>query len=185
MPTREKPGRGHDPPPVPEQEADVEEMDWNEFAARLARRLARMSKHQHLVLIARPLPPYDGPPLDPNHYVQFADRGEDGLLGEAVSNRYLTGAARVDWQAENRLLELGWQLPGTGTWWPRWDPSNYWHTWEPPVPTGEAARFAVATLREIYWVERPADLLYRAGHPDGRRFLWPDLGLEPEREGAG
>jgi hypothetical protein len=162
----------------------VSETDWNEFAARLARRLARMSKRQHLVLMLRPFPPYDGPSMDPNHYVQFAHGGEDGLLAEAVSNRYLTGVATLDAHAERRLIELGWQPPGTGTWGPRWDASNYWRIWEPPVPTGEAAMLAVVTFEEVYWAERPSDLVYRAGHPEGRPFSWPDLGLEPGGEGA-
>jgi T3SS (YopN, CesT) and YbjN peptide-binding chaperone 3 len=157
-------------------------VDWSELADRVASRLARMEKWQHLVLMSKPFPPYDGPAFDPNYYVQFACGGEEGLLAEAVSNRFLTGPARLTVQAEARLIEMGWHRPDTGTWGPLWDPCNYWRIWEPPVPTHEAASVALSTLQDTYRVERPFDLCYRAGHPDGRRFLWTDLGLDPEVE---
>jgi hypothetical protein len=35
----------------------------------------------------------------------FAHGGDDGLLAEAVSNRYLRGAARLDERAESRLRQ--------------------------------------------------------------------------------
>ncbi len=162
----------------------MSDTDWNEFTGRLVRRLGLMANGQHLVLIVRPFPPYDGPSVDPNHYVQLAWSDRDGLLAEAVSNRYLAGPAGLDERQKRRLLELGWNPPGTGSWGPNWDPSNYWRLWEQPASTREAASLAVVTLQEIYWAERSSDLVYRAGHPDGHRYSWPDLGLEPEREGA-
>jgi hypothetical protein len=151
-------------------------MRWEDLVRRVTARLTLMKKGQYLILIVRSLG-FDGPPLDPNHYAQFAHGGEDGLLAEAVSNRFLADEARLDAGQELRLLESGWKPPeidGTH----RSRHPNYYRTWNAPVPFDEAANLAVTTLRGIYWASEPADLVYKAFNREGDRFVWNDLGLD-------
>jgi hypothetical protein len=149
-------------------------MEWEQFARRVGGGLSRMKRRQYLILIVRPFG-FDGPPVDPNHYVQFALGGKDGLLAEAVSNCFLRGGAMLSAGQELRLRELGWKAPETHP--SRRDCENHYRIWDPPVPFEEVADLAVVTFQEIYWAEQPSDLRYKAFDRAGNRFVLNDLGL--------
>jgi hypothetical protein len=153
-------------------------MEWEQLARRVGAQLSRMKRRQYLILIVRPFE-FDGPPVDPNHYVQFAREGKGGLLAEAVSNCFLTGGAMLDAGQELRLHELGWKSPETHP--SRRDRENYYRIWDPPVPFEEVADLAVMTFGEIYWAEEPSDLRYKAFDRAGNRFVLNDLGLALDR----
>ena len=66
------------------------ELSWDDLEARLVAALERMALDQYLILSTRPAG--DDESL---YFVQFAQGGRAGFLAEAVSNRYLAGAAQL------------------------------------------------------------------------------------------
>jgi hypothetical protein len=107
------------------------------------------------------------------YYVQFA-AGVDGPRAEAVSNKFLEGWKRLDAIAEARLRRIGWRPPtdiGDG-------PVNWWRQFDDPVPVGDVADLAVATLVKAYDVPRPSRLVYRAFSRQGEEILLPGLGVD-------
>ncbi len=148
------------------------DLTWEDFEARVAASLERMALDQFLILSTRPLG--DDESL---YFVQFAQGGRAGFLAEAVSNRYLTGAAQLAPGQEEAMARLGWQFPDHHA----TKPENFSRQWPMPVPFAEVAALAVRTLREVYRVERPADLVYRRFTRDGHDFAEPGLGIDAER----
>ena len=148
---------------------DTGRLDWPDFEGRLAASLLGLPMRSYLILERT----IEGQ----SHFVQFA-REEAGLLEEAVSNLYLTGAAALPAGSDEVLLALGWERPipsdkNRRNWRRRW-PAE-----EPvPVPAAAAAALAVRTLREVYGIASPSDLRYKRFHRDGADLPDPGLGIE-------
>ena len=148
------------------------ELTWEDFEARLAAALERMALDQFLILSTRPAG--DDESL---YFVQFAQGGRAGFLVEAVSNRYLMGTAQLSPAREDAMGALGWQFPDQRA----TKPENFSRQWPMPAPFADVARLAIRTLREVYGVERPADLVYRRFARGGHDFAEPGLGIDAER----
>jgi hypothetical protein len=170
-PARE--GRRRDPKPI----VGSTDAEWVRFRAALALSLAQLDVDQFLILEARRHPAY---------YVQFLQSGPAGVRGETVSNHFLKDFERLSSEDEGKLRELGWHPPaddaGDGT--DRPDavsedgaPLNWHRAWTLPVPYGELARLAVATLRQVHEVSMPAYLAYNAFHRSGAPIILPNLGI--------
>ena len=147
-------------------------LPWEDFEARVAASLERMALDQYFILSTRPR--RDDESL---YFVQFAQGGRAGFLAEAVSNRHLMGAAQLAPGQEEAMAALGWQFPDHHA----TKPENFSRQWPMPVPFADVAALAVRTLREVYGVERPADLVYRRFSRDGHDFAEPGLGIDAER----
>ena len=148
------------------------ELSWEDFEARLTAALERMTLDQYLILSTRPAGP-DGC----LYFVQFAQGGRAGFLAEAVSNRYLAGASQLSPAHEEAMADLGWQFPDPHA----SKPENFSRQWPMPAPFPEAARLAIGTLRQVYGVGRPADLVYGRFTREGHDFAEPGLGIDAER----
>ena len=147
-------------------------LSWDDFEARLVAALERMALDQYLILSSRPAG--DDESL---YYVQFAQGDRAGFRAEAVSNRYLTGAAQLSPAQEDAMAALGWQFPDPHA----TKPENFSRQWPMPAPFAEAARLAVRTLREVFGVGRPAELVYRRFTREGHDFAEPGLGIDAKR----
>jgi hypothetical protein len=147
-------------------------LSWDDFETRLAAALERMALDQYLILSTRPAG--DDESL---YYVQFAQGCRAGFRAEAVSNRYLMGAAQLSSAQEDAMAALGWQFPDQHA----TKPENFSRQWPMPAPFGEAARLAIRTLRQVYGVGQPADLVYRRFTRDGHDSAEPGLGIDAER----
>jgi hypothetical protein len=75
------------------------------------------------------------------------------------------------------MAALGWQFPDHHA----TKPENFSRQWPMPAPFAEAARLAIGTLRQVYGVGRPADLVYRRFTREGHDFAEPGLGIDAER----
>ena len=106
-------------------------LSWDDFETRLTAALERMALDQFLILTKRPAG-NDGS----LYFVQFAQGDRAGFLAEAVSNRYLTGAAQLSPAQEDAMAALGWQFPDHHA----TNPENFSRQWPMPAPFPEAAR---------------------------------------------
>ena len=147
-------------------------LSWDDFEARLVAALERMALDQYLILSTRPAGNDES-----LYYVQFAQGDRAGFRAEAVSNRYLTGAAQLSPAQEDAMAALGWQFPDPHA----TKPENFSRQWPMPAPFAEAARLAIGTLRQVYGVGRPADLDYRRFTREGHDFAEPGLGIDAKR----
>jgi len=147
-------------------------LSWDDFEARLVAALERMALDQYLILSTRPAGNDES-----LYYVQFAQGDRAGFRAEAVSNRYLTGAAQLSPAQEDAMAVLGWQFPDYHA----TKPENFSRQWPMPAPFAEAARLAIGTLRQVYGVGRPADLDYRRFTREGHDFAEPGLGIDAKR----
>lgn len=131
---------------------------WEDFEGRLSTMLASLEDDEFLILAVK------DERAHPGAYVQFAGGGPGGLLAEAVSDDYLVTLPLSETQRAD-LVGFGWTAPpGDPA-----APANYRRTWDAPVPVDEVARLTVRTLRRVYGVRSPHDLMYRrfsAGEPD-------------------
>lgn len=143
---------------------------WDEFEGRLAASLGRMAAGQFLILSSRP------DDDDTIYYVQFAQGGRAGFRAEAVGNTFLNGGGQLTPDQEERIAALAWQFPDPAT----KRSENFSREWPMPVPFVEVARLAIRTLREVYGVGEPADLVYRRFARGGREIADPHLGIAPE-----
>jgi hypothetical protein len=75
------------------------------------------------------------------------------------------------------MAALGWQFPDHHA----TKPENFSRQWPMPAPFPEAARLAIRTLRQVYGVGRPDDLVYRRFTREGHDFAEPGLGIDAER----
>ncbi|GAA2413709.1 hypothetical protein GCM10010191_24360 [Actinomadura vinacea] len=153
-------------------------MDWNDFAKRLTIELLRLPVRSFLIVQAT-----GGLP-----YVQVL-REWNALEAEAVGSAFLPRALSPS--QERRLTVLGWEPPEDP------DTQNWW-SWVPLVDrsgrpvSDQAERCAglagrmVAAFREVYGTDSPLDLVYQAGHNDGRALALPGLGIPRDAlEGEG
>jgi hypothetical protein len=154
---------------TPAERVDEDDMSWEQFEGRLSAVLGRMAAGSFLILSSRA----DGEIV---YYVQFAQGGRGGFRAEAESNNFLAGRWSLSPAQEEQLAQLGWQCPMPGD-----SDLNFMRQWPTPAPYAEIARLAVRSLREVYGIERPAELVYRRFAKVGSDFAEPGLGLKPER----
>ena len=152
------------------------ELSWADFEARLARVLGRMAPDSFLLLLVNR--------EDCNYFVQFAQGGEEGFRAEAVGNAYLRGRWVLAPAKEQRLAELGWVRPVQQAQVAPEESRNFFHEWPAPPPYEEIAGLAVRSLREVYEVDRPDELLYRRFAMSGPDFAEPMLGISAEKPHA-
>jgi hypothetical protein len=145
------------------------DLTWEDFEDRLTAVLGRMAARSYLILSTPP----DG---EHSYYVQFAQGGRGGFRAEAESNNFLAGRWALSPAQEEQLAQLGWQCPTPGD-----SDLNFMRQWPVPAPYADIARLAVRSLREVYGIAQPADLVYRRFAKGAHDFAEPELGIEPER----
>jgi hypothetical protein len=154
---------------TPAERVDEDDMSWEQFEDRLAAVLGRMAAGSFLILSSLA----DDEIL---YYVQFAQGGRGGFRAEAESNNFLAGRWALSPAQEEQLAGLGWQCPTPGN-----TDLNFMRQWPTPAPYAEIARLAVRSLREVYGLEQPSELVYRRFAKRGPDFAEPELGIQPER----
>jgi hypothetical protein len=154
---------------TPAERVDEDDMSWENFEGRLSAVLGRMAAGSFLILSSR---------ADDEivYYVQFAQGGRGGFRAEAESNNFLAGRWALSPAQEEQLAGLGWQCPMPGD-----SDLNFMRQWPTPAPYAEIASLAVRSLREVYGIERPSELVYRRFAKRGPDFAEPELGIQPER----
>jgi hypothetical protein len=154
---------------TPAERVGGDDMSWEQFEGRLAAVLGRMAAGSYLILSSR---------ADDEivYYVQFAQGGRGGFRAEAESNNFLAGRWALSPTQEEQLAGLGWQCPMPGD-----SDLNFMRQWPTPAPYAEVASLAVQSLREVYGIERPSELVYRRFAKHGPDFAEPELGIQPER----
>ena len=146
---------------------------WNTFETRLAESLRALEEGQALIL-SHPKTHY---------FIQFAQTG--ALRTEAVSNHYIAPRRKLGPGQELRLIELGWQAPTHA---PEADDAmpdgspNWFQDLEAPVDWATVARMAGLTLREVYQVRSPRDLVYSGFEPGAGALVIPTLGITREKK---
>jgi hypothetical protein len=148
---------------------------WPAFEKKLAETLAALEEDQYLVVSAK----------RGWAYVQFAAQGAYGLRAECMSNNYLDAAHPLGARQIARLERMGWSAP-TGTLEEvlkkrrnRGSP-NFFRDFARPVPCADAARMAVRALTEVFAIQHPGYLVYKAFDKKERTILVPTLGLKRE-----
>jgi Putative bacterial sensory transduction regulator len=154
---------------TPAERVTEDDMSWEQFGGRLAAVLGRMAAGSYLILSSR---------ADDEivYYVQFAQGGRGGFRAEAESNNFLAGRWALSPAQEEQLAGLGWQCPMPGD-----SDLNFMRQWPTPAPYAEIASLALRSLREVYGIERPSELVYRRFAKGGRDFAEPELGIAAER----
>jgi hypothetical protein len=147
----------------------VRALTWDALEERLAAVLRRMAVDTFLILSTSGAD-------DSAYYVQFAQGGRPGFRAEAVSNSFLAGARALSPAQEELLGRLGWQWPSGGDAGDR----NFSRQWPQRAPFRDVARLAVRTLRDVYGIRGPDDLVYRRFDDTGRDFPVPELGIRAE-----
>lgn len=142
--------------------------DWSAFAGKLAASLEQLEEHQYLVVSLR---------RSPDHYVQFAQGGVDGLRAETASNAILGPDEQLDDHEEDELRTLGWRDPDPDR---KGGSPNYYFDWSPPVPYTEVVSLAVRTFNTVLSVSHPRQLTYRAFGQGGTEIIIPTLGIPRE-----
>jgi|ERR1035437_321866 hypothetical protein len=153
---------------APAESVDEDEMSWEQFEGRITAVLGRMAAGSYLILSSRA----DGEIV---YYVQFAQDGREGFRAEAESNNFLAGRWALSPAQEEQLAGLGWQCPMPGD-----SDLNFMRQWPAPAPYAEIACLAVRSLREVYGIERPSELVYKRFAKRGPAFAEPELGIQPE-----
>jgi hypothetical protein len=93
-----------------------------------------------------------------NYFVQFAaGGGVPGMRAEAVSNFYLDEPDQLTAADCERLREFGWNPPTDNE-------TNFHIDVAAPVPCSWLAALSVKTLREVYRISGPEELIYQAGN---------------------
>jgi hypothetical protein len=153
---------------TPAERGDEDDMSWEQFEGRLAAVLGRMAARSYLILSSR---------ADDEivYYVQFAQGGRGGFRAEAESNNFLSGRWALSPAQEEQLAGLSWQCPTPGD-----SDLNFMRQWPNPAPYAEIASLAVRSLREVYGIERPSELVYRRFAKRGPDFAEPELGIQRE-----
>jgi hypothetical protein len=158
---------------------------WPTLTHRLADVLTDINDGDFLIISRR----------DINHYVQVAGAGPAGWHAEAASNTYIEPPSAVLTVEQYEQLEaMGWQranalppelvvanadanAPHTGS-------PNFHARWAPNTSTLAMARVLTNTLRDVYRVPSPSDLVYKAFVGWGPEIRFPTLGLPRDRERA-
>ena len=119
-----------------------------------------------------------------HYFVQFAGQGEHGMRAEAVSNTFVEPDAQLSDSARQEMVRLGWNpptyVPAEGTAQPKEGSPNYYIDAETPVPHARLAALAVKTLRRIYRIRHPEELMYNAFSKDKASIRFPLLKIQRE-----
>jgi hypothetical protein len=151
-------------PAYTEAETQQVGLEWSGFTRALASSLEQLRVDQFLILDSH------------GYYVQFAQHGPRGLLAESVSNNFLEDFELLSPDGEKRLKELGWVEPGKDAG-DRQGPSNWSKEWLQPVPYLAVADLATQTLRSVYGVSAPIELVYKAFDRSDAAVFLPNLGV--------
>ena len=145
---------------------------WTLFERNLAAALYDLEPGEFLVLMRE----------GTQYFVQFADHGPYGMRVEAVGNPYLLPYSQLSETGITHLCSLGWSPPtyvqADVLIEPAEGSPNFFIDVSCPVKTGEVARVAVRTLREVYGAEAPSDLLYRAYSAEYDSIRFSQLGIK-------
>ncbi len=135
----------------------IDQSAWTAFEGRLTDVLGALTENQFLVLTAKSKP----------IYVQFSCQGSYGFRVETVSNKFLHGNERLTAEQKAMNLSLGWSEPGEHS-------PNYYMDAPKSLPA-DAARLAVRTLVETWYLHHPGLLSYQAFDRSGQAILLPTL----------
>jgi len=148
---------------------------WTSFEAHLAEVLKALEDGQYLIL-SHPKTHY---------FLQFVAQTRGAPRAEAVSNHYIAPRRKLDPGQELRLIELGWQAPthapDADDAMPEGSP-NWFQDLEAPVDWATIARMAGLTLREVYQVRSPRDLVYSGFETGAGALVFPTLGITREKK---
>jgi len=136
-------------------------MTWEVFEDQLAAVLSVLEDDQFLIVSA----------TRGWVYVQFNRQAGHGIRGEAVSNKFLSPDQHLSAADMTALATLGWLAPTDTV-------PNFYQGWAEPVESHTAAKASVRTLREVYVIDHPGQLQYKAFHKAGDGILLPTLGVE-------
>ena len=89
---------------------------------------------------------------DRDRYVQFLGVSQ-GILAEAVSNRFLDAEHQLSEEEQRQIETLGWAAPNESR-------PNYWRIWTSPIPFVDVVNLAVSTLCDVFGVNSPEKLAY-------------------------
>ncbi len=112
---------------------------------------------------------------DSTRYVQFCSVPGSSLLGEAVSNDFLTNEERLSHATIQRLRKLGWKRRGKARL------RNFSRRWSEPIDISNVAELAIETLTNCYGAPSPSHLEITIGsfdsadHPYSRLSMISDL----------
>lgn len=142
---------------------------WHELREGLSRHLAEMTdEDDHLVV---EMPEGRGPGCTP--YAQFAGFGGGTMLrAELSGNAYLNVAHRLDDETCDGLRTMGWL--GND------EQEANWYVERPLAAAAMVAAAVVGALREVFGVEHPQLLTYRACGPSS--VTAPSLGLSASED---
>jgi len=133
-------------------------MDWTEFRTRLARTIRDLDEGVFLIVEEEAS----------GVYVQFA-ADADTVAAECVGNSSTALRRPAEAAGELRLVEVGWPPHTPSS--PNWTTSL-----KLPATLDQAVRIAdmcITGLREVYEVERPDTLSYKAWQdPEPTRLQW-------------
>jgi hypothetical protein len=147
---------------------------WQRFGADLAACLGALERDEFLIVSHRQV----------NHYIQFAAQGPEGMRAEASSNTYIEPPeACLSVEDYQHMEELGWNrannlppelnspddVPGGSP--------NFYIDLDHPVDMSTLAELTITTFRQVYRVQSPLRLQYRAFHELGDEIRFPTLRL--------
>jgi eukaryotic-like serine/threonine-protein kinase len=141
---------------------------WKGFQNTLARLLSACLKQDGRYLILNC--------TDRIRYVRFRSLGKGELIGEAVSNDYLTRDEKLGRATLRRLHALGWKQSGSA------QRRNFSEYWAAPVDVSQVADLAVATLA-AYGATSPLVLEITPGVFTGARSSAATQTMAPASQG--
>ena len=149
--------------------------EWDRLAADLARCLSDLAEDEHLILSYK----------NANYYVQFCAQGSFGMRAEAVSNAFILPVQAVLTVSDyEHMDELGWHRATNppperrGEYEPPDGSPNFFQDLAVPVDWDALAQLSIRTLREVYRVRHPGELVYKAFVIDGTPMRFPALRLK-------
>ena len=149
------------------------EAEWTLLTAALASCLADLDRGEYLIVSHKVV----------NYFVQFASERR-GICAEAVSNSFIEPlGALLSVEQYERMAELGWHRANcepprdhAGRSGPANCP-NFYYRVRYPIDLAALAGLGVRTLREVYRVQHPLELEYKAFSDEGVQVRFPGLRL--------
>ena len=147
---------------------------WPALRRGLAEALRALEENEYLIISAK----------EQDYFVQFAAQGNKGMRAEAVSNTYITRGAALSDTAGQALQAMGWRpptyVPIEGSRPPSKGSPNFYIDADAPVPYGRLAALAVRTLRTVYHIGLPEELVYKSFSQEGTSIRFPLLKIPRE-----
>jgi hypothetical protein len=155
------------------------EGEWVRFQVDLVPCLRALEEDEYLIVRYK----------EANYFVQFFAQGQFGMRAEAVSNSFIEPLeACLTIEDYDRMSTLGWKRatnkaptvleerePPDGS-------SNFFQDLPLPVDIEALAALTIRTLREVYGVRHPGELVYKAFSLDGDSLRFPTLRLKRAKE---